>query len=177
MVDAVGLFKLGRRLLAGEAEPAPPGPERRASRRVALGLPVQVCVGGGKFRPSRVVDANLRGVAVQADEAGIGESIAISFPGIPKVLPAFNLTGRVTRVVDGSDPLVGVRIDRAGSSAEALAQYRNYVVYYLRHKPLLEEISSGYFEGRCVTCDWVGRVGRRNPTCSNCGGEVERLDA
>jgi phage FluMu protein Com len=46
------------------------------------------------------------------------------------------------------------------------------VLHYLHHKPLLEDMNQGYFEGRCPSCEWIGRVGRRRPHCSRCGGAV-----
>ncbi len=177
-----GLFSLGRRLLGGQEEKKkeeqPARPERRASQRVALGLPVKACVGDGKFRECRIVDANLRGIAVRpAEDARPGSSVAVAFPGIPKTVPAFTLIGDIVRLV-GQPPeqAMGIRVDRHRTTPDALSHYRGFVLYYLRHKPLLEEVNSGYFEARCHSCGWVGRVGRRNPVCSLCGGDVERAN-
>lgn len=182
MSRADDLLRMGRRWLGAEAPPPTqpsPASDRRAGRRVLLGLPVQACVQGGKFHDCKILDANPRGIAVEpAEDATPGQSIALSFTGIPKEVPPFTLFGEIVRVFgDVPHQALGIRVDRRRTTPDAATHYRNFVLYYLRHKPLLEEIGSGYFEARCAMCGWVGRVGRRNPACSNCGGPVESFRA
>jgi hypothetical protein len=87
----------------------------------------------------------------------------------------FMLQGRVVRVLDSNPECVGVNVRRAENPPQALESYRKLILYYLHHKPLLEEMNSGYLEGRCPSCNWVGRVGELGPHCPMCGGTVERI--
>lgn len=170
-----GLLKAGRRLLGKEQEaPEPAADERRVNRRVPLRIPVRACVGAGKFRECQIVDINLRGFAIEAgEEAEPDQTIAVAFAGLPEVAPRFTLAGNIVR--RARHDAVGVQVDRGRNSTEVLGHYRKLVLYYIRHKPLLEELRSGYFEARCPACGWMGRVGRRNPACSRCKGPVEPL--
>lgn len=171
-----GLLKTGRRLLAPKKEAGQDADERRVTNRIPLRIPVQACVGGGKFQDCRILDINLRGFALEAgQDAEPGGTIAVTFAGLPMVTPRFTLIGNVVRRVQGN--AVGIQVDRSHSSREALGNYRTLVLYYLRHRPLLEDLSAGYFEARCTDCGWLGRVGRRSPVCSRCKGRVEPLRA
>jgi hypothetical protein len=110
------------------------------------------------------------------DPAEVGEVAVVRFEGYPGVCPAFILYGRVARIVSGKQPGVGIAIDREGSSPEALLQFRQLVLHYMHHRPLLDEIARDFFEGRCEACDWIGRVGTRAPVCPSCGERVRALD-
>jgi hypothetical protein len=68
---------------------------------------------------------------------------------------------------------VGVELDRKATPPEGIQGYRTLVLHYLHHKPLLDDVTKGYFEGRCTKCDWAGRVGAKAPRCPRCGGKVE----
>ncbi len=172
------LLALGRRLLAPEKERAPePEVERRAGKRVSLQLPVDACLEGGKFHESRVLDVSLRGLAVEpAEGAAPGKRVTVRFRSSAGGVPPFMLQGRVVRILARQPEAMGINVRRNENSEEALASFRKLVLYYLRHKPLLNEVDSGYFEGRCVCCDWVGHVGTRNPTCAVCGEPVKPLE-
>ena len=81
--------------------------------------------------------------------------------------------GMITDDESGTPVAMGVEIDRDTTTPEALQGYRSLVRHYLHHRPLLEGVDKGYFEGRCPACGWLGRVGSRNPVCSRCGQKVE----
>jgi hypothetical protein len=160
----------------GESDRDYAGPERRVSRRIPLRFPVRVCVTGDEYHDCRVVDINLGGLALQpVENAQLRQTVAIAFEGFPGVVPPFTLSGEVVRVSQNDPSAVGLKVNRSRNTPEAAGHYRNLIRYYLRHRPLLEEVNSGYFEGRCSECGWVGRVGRRRPNCSRCGGFVKPL--
>lgn len=168
------LLNLGRRFLAGEEAPqSKPRAERRVSNRVPLPLAVRVRVGQGRFRLARLRDVNQPGLAVEpAEDARLNQPVAVVFDGYPGVAPAFTLMGNVVRLIGGDEKAMGIKVDRKSTAPEALRHYRSLVLHYVHHRPLLEEVNSGYFEGRCTTCGWMGRVGRRAPRCSHCGQKV-----
>jgi hypothetical protein len=150
------------------------GRERRSGKRVALPIAVRVKVNDREIREGRIRDVNLPGLSVESMQpVQVGDRVSVGFDGYPEVAPAFAITGTVRRVLPGRDPngsdAMGIEIDRNHTSADALQHYKRVVLHYLRHKPLLEDLNSGYFEARCRSCDWIGRVGRRNPHCSRCG--------
>ena len=170
-------------LFSKEKSPPPaakgPGPsrERRSGKRVALPIEVRIKVNDREIRDARVRDVNLPGLAVEsATPVQVGDRVSIGFDGYPEVAPPFALTGTVRRVLLSAEPgaadAMGIEIDREATSADALKNYRRVVLHYLHHKPLLENMNQGYFEGRCPSCEWIGRVGRRRPHCSRCGGAV-----
>ena len=122
-------------------------------------------------------DVNLPGVSIESTTpVQVGDRVSIGFDGYPEVAPPFALSGVVRRVLLSQDPgtrdAMGIEIDRETTSADALKNYRRVVLHYLHHKLLLEDINQSYFEGRCPKCDWIGRVSRRRPNCSRCGGTV-----
>ena len=173
------LGSVGTRL-GGLLEPRRPEPEeapenRRRTPRLSLPLAVQVCAEGGRFAKSQLVDINLGGFGVECPEALVGASIAVVFEGIPSVLASFSLVGEVVRASPGGT--AGVRLSRDEVEPEVFEKYRALVLFYLRRRPLLEQVASGYSEARCEGCGWVGRVGQRKPNCSRCGGMVEFLRA
>ena len=174
-----GLLKIGRQLLKGSdrgAADATPSQEKeqRVNARIPLRIPVQACIEAGKFRRSRILDINLRGFSLEpANEAAPGQFIFVTFDGLPGVAPKFTVTGDIVRRAHGD--AIGIKVDRSRSSQEALGHYRTLVLYYLRHRPLLDEVDTGYFEARCPACGWMGRVGKKRPLCSRCGDRVERL--
>jgi hypothetical protein len=172
-------MKLGRRFLGAETQQAQePAVERRAGKRVPLRLPVDACLEGSKFRESKIVDVSLRGLALELAEGGApGQRVSVRFRASPAGLPAFMLQGRVVRIQVTSPELTGINVRRTDNSQEALESYGKLILYYLHHKPLLEELNSGYFEGRCASCNWVGHVGERGPRCPMCGEPVERVPA
>jgi len=169
------LVEMGRRFLGGETKPQP-AVERRAGMRVELSLGVQVRVGDGEWQPARVRDVNLTGLRIEpAGDAQPGQTVAVQFEGYSGVAPAFSLAGKVSRIIadpDGREDALAmaIRVDRGATSEEARKNYRLLVLHYVRHRPLLEDVDKGYFEGRCSSCGWVGRVGERRPQCPHCGG-------
>jgi hypothetical protein len=163
-----GVLKMGRRLFGGK-KAARGGPERRSGKRVALPVQVRVSVGDGSLRPARVGEVNLPGFSFSpSEDARIGAPVRVEFDGFPDISPPFAVQGQVVRVLDDSDE-VAIAVDRQATPPPALKNYRTLVRHYLHHKPLLEDLNKGYFEGRCDSCQWVGRVGRRAPRCSQCG--------
>ena len=175
------LMEMGRRFLGGETK-LQPAVERRAGMRVELSLPVQVRLGDGERQPARIRDVNLTGLRIEpAGEARPGQTVAVQFDGYPGVAPTFSLVGRVSRVIaEPAGPedvlAMAIQVDRGATAEDARKNYRLLVLHYVRHRPLLEDVDKGYFEGRCSSCGWVGRVGQRKPQCSHCGGtELERV--
>jgi hypothetical protein len=167
------LMDMGRRLLGGETKK--PALERRAGMRVELSLAIRVSVGEGDWKSARLRDVNLTGLSIEpAGDARVGQTVAVQFEGYPDVAPAFSLAGKVSRIIEAeseeSEDAMAIRVDRSTTSQEALKNYRILVLHYVRHRPLLEDVDKGYFEGRCSSCGWVGRVGRLKPQCSHCGG-------
>lgn len=166
------VLKAGRRLFGGEKETRG-GPDRRSGKRVRLPVRVRVGTADGKTWPAQVHEVNLPGLSLEpAGEARVGEAVTIDFDGYPGVSPPFAIHGQVVRTGIESVDRMAISVDRKVTSPEALQSYRALVRHYLHHKPLLEDVNKGYFEGRCTSCDWVGRVGRGNPRCSSCGSKV-----
>jgi hypothetical protein len=131
----------------------------------------------GSTREGKIREVNLSGLSVEpAHDVQVGDRLSMGFDGYPDVSPAFTLVGRVRRILadseSGAPSAIGIEIDRNATSAGALQNYRRVVLHYLHHRPLLEDMDKGYFEGRCTKCDWVGRVGERTPCCSRCGADV-----
>ncbi len=166
------MLKMGRRFLGGERD-AKVGHERRSGKRVPLPVPVRVQVADQSQRPARVREINLPGFTLEPCEgARVGEPVRVDFDGYPDVSPPFAVQGKVVRIVGDHSEVMAIKVDRKGTPPDALKHYRNVVRHYLHHKPLLDDIEKGYFEGRCESCQWVGRVGRRAPRCSNCGSST-----
>ena len=164
------MLKMGRRLL-GQQE-GRSGPERRSGKRIPLPVPVRVQVGDRPAHPAKVGEVNLPGFSVEPCEgAVVGEPVRVEFDGYPDVSPPFAVLGRVVRVIGENSEGMAVEVDRKGTPQDALQHYRILVRHYLKHKPLLEDINKGYFEGKCESCGWVGRVGRRAPKCSQCASD------
>jgi hypothetical protein len=173
-------------LFSKEKSPSPAlkraavAPDRRSGKRVPLAIAVRIKVNDREIREARVRDVNLPGLSIESTTpVQVGDRVSVGFDGYPEVAPPFALTGTVRRVLlaeepDGADAM-GIEIDRETTSADALKNYRKVVLHYLHHKPLLEDLNQGYFEGRCRSCDWIGRVGRRRPYCSRCGAAVSPL--
>lgn len=152
------------------------GPERRCGKRMRLPVAVRVRIPDGPTVAAKVRDVNSRGMALEAVVgAQAGDQVTIEFDGFPEVCAAFSLVGRVTRVIDPTANAVAFEIDRKATPMEGTQGFKTLVLYYLRHKPLLENVTKGYFEGRCGQCGWVGRVGERSPRCARCGGKVEPM--
>lgn len=148
-------------------------PDRRASKRVTLPIPVRLKIGDGEPTMERLHDFSQQGLCFEAVTSGVpGERVIVRFDGYPDVCEAFNLAGEVARVTQDAPYGLVIEIDRQNTPPEALQQYRALVLHYIRHKPLLEQVGKGYFEGRCVACEWIGRVGERKPTCPRCGKGV-----
>jgi hypothetical protein len=159
------MLKMGRRLL-GQPE-AKAGPERRSGKRVPLPVPVRVQVADQPARPARVGEVNLPGFSLEPCEgARVGEPVRVEFDGYPDVSPPFAVQGQIVRIIGDHSEAMAIEVDRKGTPPDALKHYRSLVRHYLHHKPLLEDINKGYFEGKCESCGWVGRVGRRAPRCS-----------
>ena len=168
------LVKLGRRVLGAETRQTE-APERRASTRVPLRLPVDACLDGGSFQEGKLVDVSLRGLALDLSEDGApGQRVSVRFRESKAGEATFLLQGRVVRVLESHPERVGVSMRRAENPPEALESYRRLILYYLRHRTLLEDLNSGVFEGRCPSCNWVGHVTEQSPGCPMCHGPVER---
>ena len=175
-----GFKKLGQRLFGKEKPSSMPEHvkmERRAGRRVPLAMSVRVRLDNGSMEDGKVRDVNLSGLAIERiPELTVGERLSIGFDGYPDVSPAFSLVGHARRKIVSEDPetldAMGVEIDRDATSGESMKNYRSLVRHYLHHRPLLDDMNKGYFEGRCPQCEWIGRVGTRRPNCSRCGASV-----
>lgn len=168
-------FGLGKRLkkALGTSRAQESYENQRASKRVALPIPVRLQVGARGTEQRRLHDVSLLGLFIESSEAyAAGERAGVRFDGYPGICETFVLYGSVVRQQEGKNPGVGILIDRKETSDEALKQYRQLVLHYLRHRPLLEDRNRGLFEGRCKACGWLGRVARRSPRCSKCGGLV-----
>lgn len=153
-------------------------PDRRTSKRVTLPIPVRLKIGGGEATTERLRDFSQHGLSIEAVSSGEpGERVVVHFEGYPDVCDAFNLAGEIARVSQETPHGLVIQIDRQNTPPDALQQYRALVLHYIRHKPLLEELGKGYFEGRCVSCDWIGRVGATKPTCPRCGAGAVPIDA
>jgi hypothetical protein len=152
-------------------------PPERVGPRAQLPIPVRAKIGHAPSQERRLYDVSVSGCRLEwPDPAEPGEAAIVRFEGYPGVCPVFILHGRVVRVVTGKEPALGIAIDREGSPPEALRHFRQLVLHYMRHKPLLDEIGRDFFEGRCEICDWIGRVGARAPVCPRCGQRVSALD-
>ncbi len=172
----MGLFSKEKSAPVVEKRPVAKA-DRRSGRRVPLPIGVRIKVNDREIRGARVRDVNLPGLAVESTTpVQVGDRVSIGFDGYPEVAPPFALSGIVRRVLLSQDPgtadAMGIEIDRETTSADAMKNYRKVVLHYLHHKPLLEDLNHGYFEGRCESCGWIGRVGRRRPYCSRCGSAV-----
>jgi hypothetical protein len=155
---------------------APGGADRRFGKRAKLPVAVRVRVEGGPELVAKVRDVNARGLGLESvPGAKVGDRVAVEFEGYPGVCAAFSLVGRVANVFDAVANGVGIELDRKATPPDGIQGYRTLVLHYLHHRPLLEDVGKGYFEGRCTKCGWVGRVGARAPRCSRCGGEVEPI--
>lgn len=148
----------------------------RAGKRVQLPIPVALKIGKGEFEARRLRDGSPVGLCIDGDVVGKrGDVATVRFHGYPDVCEPFDLTCHVVRVIEGELPGIAVKIDREDTSSAALRHYRKLVLHYLEHRPLLDELDKGYFEGKCEACGWIGRVGERNPVCSRCGGAVKQI--
>ena len=182
MVDSsLGGFKrLGQRLFGKEKpteRPAHVKMERRAGRRVPLALSVRLRLDNGSMQDGRVRDVNLSGLAIErTGDLAVGERLSIAFDGYPDVSPAFALVAHARREITSEEPAssdaIGIEIDRDATPKESMRNYRSLVRHYLHHRPLLDDMNKGYFEGRCPQCEWIGRVGVGTPVCSRCGSAV-----
>ena len=147
-------------------------PDRRASRRVELPLPVKLRLEGSEPRARRLHDVSLLGLSVDDRSGGQpGQTAIVQFEGYPGISKPFALACRVVRE-EGDAEVLALHIDRHATPAESLKQYRRLVAHYIRHRPLLEDLLRGFFEGRCEKCAWLGRVGVRKPRCPKCRGTV-----
>jgi hypothetical protein len=160
------------------AAEAPDGGERRFGKRLKLPVTVRARLNDGPPQSAKVRDVNARGLSLESlIGAQVGDRIAIDFDGYPGVCDAFGLTGQVVRILDEIVNGVGIEVNRKANTPEAVQSYKTLVLHYLHHRPLLDDVGRGYFEGRCTKCGWVGRVGARAPKCSRCGGTVEPIRA
>jgi hypothetical protein len=149
----------------------------QVSRRAQLPIPVRAKIGQTESQDRRLRDVSVSGFRIDWPAAAeVGETVLARFQGYPGVCPAFILHGRVARFIAGESPELGIALDREESSPEALEHYRQLVLHYLRHKPLLGKLRPSFFEGRCEACGWLGRVGARTPVCPRCSGRVGTLD-
>ena len=174
------LKRMAKRFVGGEKpneRPADVKVERRAGKRVSLNLALRLTMDSGSTWEARVLEINRSGLSLEpAEDVQVSEGLSVGFDGYPDVCPPFTLLAHVRRVLtdneSGARTGIAIEIDRKSSAAEALENYRRLVLHYLHHKPLLDDMNKGYFEGRCESCDWVGRVGERRAVCAKCGGSV-----
>ncbi len=171
------LVKLGRRFLGAEAEQTPqPAVERRSSTRIPLRLPVDACLEGSRFHEGTLIDVSLRGLALDlAEEGAPGQRVSVRFRKSQAGEATFMLQGRVVRVLESNPERVALNVRRTENAQDALESYRKLILHYLHNRPLLEELNSGVFEGRCAACNWVGHVAEQGPSCPMCRGPVERV--
>ena len=183
------LKQMGQRFLRGESAnatakprpiPADVGAERRSGRRVALPLTFASrsappwCASSDEGRePSRSLDHSGRWRGSGGPRQRRFRRLCGGHsPVCPRRCRAPDLAlqeyGRAQRggTRDRSRALFGATLRK---------NYRRVVRHYLHHRPLLEDLSKGYFEGHCTSCNWVGRVGKRSPQCSRCRGKVVAL--
>jgi len=176
--EKVGMFARMKAVFE-EKPPPPPEIEQRASKRVDLPIPVMVRVGEGDFKAVTLRDLGLLGLSISKPPAApVGSVVTIQFGAYEGISKAFQLRTRVSRVgADEEEAVVGVTVNRDETSDDALRQYRRLVLHYVRHRPLLEDLRQGYFEGGCTaeSCNWLGRVGAGKPVCSMCGAPVKPL--
>jgi hypothetical protein len=184
------LKKLGQRLLANsgpkvnvKAQPIPVGvAERRSGRRVALPLEIRVKLSEDDDpRNAQLRDVNVSGLAIEPSlDVVVDDRVNVGFDGYPGVCPAFALVASVKRIVDSGVPgeptAMGLEIDREATSADAQKNFKTLVRHYLHHRPLLGAVGEGFIEGRCTSCDWVGRTGKRRPRCPRCASRVVPVD-
>jgi hypothetical protein len=171
---------LGQQLLGGskgDEEGPADGIERRSGRRIPLPLSVRFTLDDGSSHDGKLRSVNVTGMSIEpGDAAGLGSRLSVGFEGYPDVCPPFVLVGEVRSIVTdeetGAPVAMGVEIDRRTTPPDALKDYRKLVLHYVHHKPLLAGVDKGYFEGRCPSCGWIGRVGERHPVCSRCGTKV-----
>jgi hypothetical protein len=161
--------------------------ERRSSKRVQLPIPVMIQVGEGEFESKSLQDLGLLGLSItKGGNFPVGSSVQIQFGAYEGISAAFMLQTEVVRSGGGDvvardstvdSKLLCVTVDREKTPAKGLDNYRRLVSHYVRHRPLLEDLRIGYFEGRCTKegCNWLGRVGSGKPTCSLCGAPVTPL--
>jgi hypothetical protein len=150
--------------------------DRRRTARMPIPMKVLVSLDGGRrYARRRLLDINQGGLGVASTgHVEPGQRMLVVFDGLPDVAPGFNLSCEVVRPLpeDGA----GVRVDRAATSRESIELFGKLALYYLRHKPLMERVQKGYFEGHCRDCGWIGRVGGNRPVCAKCGGRVKALE-
>ena len=145
----------------------------RAGRRVQLPIPVALKVGKGEFEERRLRDGSPVGLCINGEPMGArGDEAKVRFHGYPGVCEEFELNCHVVRLIEGENPGIAVKIDREETPVSALRRYRKLVLHYLEHRPLLDEMEKGFFEGKCEACGWIGRVSERSPECYKCGGRV-----
>jgi hypothetical protein len=167
----LGRFKSGGQPRRKTARVRPPN--RRWSNRVELPIPVNIKVGQGGFKPRRLRNVNLLGLCIE----GVGtvsdaEVAAVRFEGYPQVCEPFLLHGNVVRSTADTPAAAVIEVNRTATGEEALEQYRKLVLHFIRHRELLEDLWKGYFEARCPSCGWLGKVGKRSRICPKCGGNV-----
>jgi ribosomal protein S27E len=145
---------------------------QRGSKRLQLAIPVRLKLAGGEIESRRTRDISLHGLSIAGLPNGEpGEPAVVQFRGYPNICEPFMLFGHVVRLVEDDPRGVAIRIDRTNTPPGGLEQYRKLVLHYVRHRPLLDEVRSGFFEGRCGACGWIGHVGETNPRCPKCGEE------
>lgn len=184
------LKKIGQRLLANQgpkvnvkAQRIPAGvAERRAGRRVPMPLEIRVKLSEDDDpREVMLRDVNVTGLAVEpALTVDLDDRVNVGFDGYPGVCPAFALVASVKRILDAGEAgelsAMGLEIDREATSADAQKNFRTLVRHYLHHRPLLDSVGEGFIQGRCTSCDWIGRTGKRNPRCPRCTSRVVSVE-
>lgn len=167
-------FRGGWKLFAAEKhEPQQPMAERRAGKRIALRLPAQACLPGGTFQDGTLLDVSPRGLALEAAAmAQAGQPVSVRMSSSVAGVPSFILNGQIVRLLPRTG--IGVDVSKGVNGREALSSYRQLVLYYLYRRPLLDEVNTRSFEGRCTSCAWHGRVAAADPTCRASGHPVQR---
>ena len=148
--------------------------ERRTANRMAMRIPVQLRRPGQSWE-GHTVNLSPGGLLVCTDAAPTeGSQIDIAFDGVVGASDVV-VSCRVVYLTDNPQPGLGLQIDRQGTGREGCSAYRQLVMHYRKHPPLLEERRKGIHEARCAKCNWMGRVAGTQPTCPRCGTKDMRL--
>jgi len=111
------------------------GPERRTSRRVAVGVPVQFRT-GMRRRPATMIDLSTEGCRLLSDHsAPFGGKLTVYFPRELDDGKTFSVQGRVMRSETGEEEqagaeIISVRFDE--TSATVIDQLRNVVELHVQ---------------------------------------------
>lgn len=148
--------------------------ERRAVTRMPMRISVELRRPGQTWEGT-TVDLSPTGLLVQTEAAPTeGSPVEVCFEGIAGSANVL-VTARVVYLTDAPRPGLGLQIDRRATGPAGCTAYRQLVMHYRKHPPLLEEKRRGIHEARCDKCQWIGRVAGTTPTCPRCGSKAMKL--